>query len=163
MKLDTRIVLGVLVFISVCTSSTTGIAGAAQCTLSATPLAFGKYVPSSTKPSDFSATLQITCTAVGIAPTPVHGTIRLAGRQAGPWGRKLNNGSSALIYQLYLDPARTGPWGNNVSNAISFSGIVSPNSVFRESFTVYGRLLARQWSVRVGNYSDQVMVILDYQ
>lgn len=162
MTLDTRIVLGVLALISVCALSTAGIAGAAQCTLSATPLAFGKYVPSSTKPSDFSATLQITCTAAGTAPTSVHGTIRLASRQAGPLGRKLNNGNGALIYQLYLNPARTEPWGNDVGAAMSFSGIVSPNSAFRESFTVYGRLPAGQSHAWTGKYSDQVMVILDY-
>jgi spore coat protein U-like protein len=66
------------------------------------------------------------------------------------------------MYQLYLNPARTEPWGNDAGATMSFSGIVSPNSMFRESFTVYGRLLAGQSHARTGNYGDQVMVVLDY-
>ena len=136
-------------------------AGGASCGLTATPLAFGNYVPSSNSPTDFTATITVTCIASGAAAVPISGTINLTGA-GGPSGRNLTDGAQQLRYQLYLDPARSVPWGNGGAGAESISGVVGPTTPFRQAFTVYGRVLARQSAARVGHYADQITVILNY-
>jgi len=134
----------------------------ASCGLSATPLAFGNYVPSSSSPTDFTATIIVTCTASGATPAAISGTINLTGA-GGPSGRQLTDGAQQLRYQLYLDPARSVPWGDGSgAGAESISGVVGLTTPLRQAFTVYGRILARQSATRVGNYADHITVILNY-
>jgi spore coat protein U-like protein len=45
---------------------------------------------------------------------------------------------------------------------MSFSGVVGPNSVFRQPITVYGRILARQTDAAVGHYADVITAVLNY-
>jgi spore coat protein U-like protein len=137
-------------------------AGGASCGLSPTPLAFGNHVPSSSSPTDFTATITVTCTASGATPVSISGTINLAGA-GGPAGRHLTDGAHQLRYQLYLDPGRSVQWGNGGgAGAATISGIVSPTTPFRQALTVYGRILARQSDARVGNYTDRFTIILNY-
>ena len=138
-------------------------ADGASCSLSATPLAFGKYMPSSSSPSDFTATITLSCTAWGATPVQIHGTVALTGTGAAPT-RQLTNGARRMRYQLYLDPARTVPWGDggNGGNTVSISGVVGPTTPIRQVLTVYGRILARQSDTLVGDYTDQVDVVLNY-
>lgn len=138
-------------------------AGGASCAVSATPLAFGRYMPAWALPDDLNATITVTCTASGSTPVPIRGTIALT-VAAGPSGRRLNGGRSALRYELYLDPGRTVPWGNGTggTGTILVSGVASPTAPFRQAFTVYGRILARQSGAHVGHYADQATVFLNY-
>jgi spore coat protein U-like protein len=39
------------------------------------------------------------------------------------------------------------------------AGLTSP---FRQVLTVYGRILARQTGTQVGDYTDQITVVLNY-
>jgi spore coat protein U-like protein len=141
----------VLMFVAALAPMPANAGGGAGCSLSATPLAFGKYVPSSGSPSDFTATITVTCTASGATPGPVHGTISLLGA-GGLSGRQLADGGRRLRYQLYLDPARTIVWesGSGGDGTASVSGVVSPTTPCRQTFTVYGRIRARQSEARVG-------------
>lgn len=133
--------------------------GGARCMLGATPLVFGRYLPFSGVPADFSATLTLTCTASGAAPVAFHGTIALSG---GASARHLASGVYKLRYQLYLDPGRRVLWGNGIGGTVSVSGVVSANAVFRQTITVYGRILARQSGARVGVYTDRIMIEMNY-
>ena len=127
-----------------------------------TPLAFGNYVPSSSSPTDFTATITVTCTASGATPAPISGTIHLTGA-GGAAGRHLTDGAHQLRYQLYLDPARTVQWGNGGSaGAASIAGVVIATTPFSQALTIYGRILARQADARVGSYADHFTVILNY-
>ncbi len=132
-------------------------AGGASCAISTTPLAFGRYVPSRNVPVDFTATLTLTCIATGEGSAAVDGTIGLVGSGA----RELNDGAHRLRYQLFVDPARTIPWGEG-ANARSVSGVVDPARPLRATFSVYGRLLARQPNAQVGTYAGQVTAVLNY-
>lgn len=138
-------------------------AGGAACTLSATSLVFGQYVPSRGGPSDFTATLHISCTASGTSSAIVEGTIGLIGPGT-PAARELAAGSHRLRYQLYLDPARTIPWGDGSggtrTKAISIA--VGPAGTARETHTVYGRMRARQSPLTVGHYTGQITAVLNY-
>jgi spore coat protein U-like protein len=136
-------------------------AGAATCTLSATPLNFGRYTPSSGQPTDFTATLTTTCMANGSAPVQVEGAIVLLGVSS---NRKLGQGPHSLRYQIYLDPARTMPWGEGESGGpkVPVSGLAGPQILFRQNITLYGRILARQDNVEVGDYTDRIVAVLTY-
>lgn len=131
-----------------------------SCTLSTTSLAFGRYVPSRNAPLDFTATLSLRCSALGQTPAPVEGTIALLG----PSARSLAGGQNRLRYQLFVDPARTIAWGDGSGNTSTkaISGLVGPATPMRATFTVYGRVLARQSNAQVGSYSDQITAVLSY-
>jgi spore coat protein U-like protein len=152
-----------LMLLAALAPSSADAGGGASCSLSATPLAFGKYVPSSGSPSDFTATISVTCTASGTISIPIHGTISLTGT-GGPSGRQLSDGGYRLRYQLYLDPARTVLWGiiGGGDGTAVISGVVGPAIPFRQALTVYGRVLARQSDARAGSYADQITVVLNY-
>jgi len=140
-----------------------GAGGGANCSLSSTPLVFGTYVPFSSSPSDFTATITVTCNASATVPAPIHGTVTLTGT-TGPSDRRLTSGAYRLRYQLYLDPARTSLWGDGSggSGTVSISGVVNPTTPFRQALTVYGRILARQPRALAGSYADQITVVLNY-
>ncbi len=159
-RLGWRIALGLL---AASAAATANAAGSARCTLSATPLIFGQYVPSRNLPSDFTATLQLTCVASGTATANVEGTIGLIG-PGGSSIRHLADGGRRLRYQLFADPARTIPWGDGAGDTQtkSVSGTVGPAAPMRHTFTIYGRILARQSDAAVGNYSDRITAVLDY-
>jgi spore coat protein U-like protein len=135
--------------------------GAVTCTLSATPLNFGRYTPSSGQPADFTATLTTTCMASGSTPVQVEGAIVLLGSSS---NRKLGRGPDSLRYQIFLDPARTMPWGEGEAGGAKapVSGLAGPQVLFRQNITLYGRILARQDSAKVGEYTDSIMPILHY-
>lgn len=133
-------------------------AGGASCVITTTSLAFGRYVPSRNTPVDFTATLTLTCVATGDGSASVDGTISLIGSPRGP---ELTDGPHRLRYQLFADPARTDPWTDG-AGAQRVSGLVGPVHPLRASFTIYGRILARQPNAQVGNYADHITVVLKY-
>lgn len=138
--------------------ATPASAGGASCVIAATPLAFGRYVPSRNAPADFTATLSLVCTATGDATASIAGAISLLGSST---ERQLSDGPRRLRYQLYSDPARTVAWGDG-SGARKVSGLVGPAMPLRVHFTVYGRILAHQRNAQVGHYSDHITAILTY-
>jgi spore coat protein U-like protein len=157
---------GILVVATVFCVAAAGSAlagGAVSCSLVATPLAFGQYVPFSNLPDDFTATITVTCTATGTTAVPLQGSISLIGAM-GSSGRQLSNGGATLRYHTYLNPARTMYWGDGTGRGgtQAVTGVVGPGIPFSQSYTVYGRILARQSTVRVGTYADQITVMLNY-
>lgn len=140
-----------------------GAVGDVSCSISATPLAFGRYVPYAGFPSDFTTTISLICTTSGSTPVAFRGTVTLTGR-GGPDGRQLTDGANVLRYQLYVDPARTVAWGQGGAGggSIPVSGVVGPTTPLRQELMVYGRILARQATARVGHYADQITAVLNY-
>jgi spore coat protein U-like protein len=137
--------------------------GGVTCSLDITPLQFGEYLPYLGTPSDFTATLTVTCTTSSVAIEPWDGTIALIGAGR-PGGRQLKQGSGLLDYRLYLDPARTLPWGDHSGEGavLPVSGMVGPTAPYRQIIVIYGRIPALQMSATVGRYADQITALLDY-
>ena len=133
-------------------------AGGVSCVISTTPLNFGRYVPSRNAPADFTATLTLSCAATGQETASIEGSIGLLGSAR---DRALSDGPHRLRYQLFSDPARSIPWTDG-AGAKAVSGLVGPSTPLRASFTIYGRILARQRQVQVGNYNDQITAVLNY-
>jgi spore coat protein U-like protein len=156
-------ILAVATLFSVAAADPALAGGVVSCSLAATPLAFGQYVPFSNLPDDFTATITVTCTTTGATAVPLQGSISMIGA-TGASGRQLSNGRATLRYHTYLNPARTIYWGDGTGRGgtQAVTGIVGPGIPFHQSYTVYGRILARQSAVRVGTYADQITVMLNY-
>ena len=153
----------VLSMLAIPTAASARSSGSVTCTLTVTPLQFGEYVPFLGAPTDFTASMTVTCTTTGTAAEPLDGTIALIG-PGRRGGRQLLQGSSQLDYRLYLNPARTVPWGDGggEGTVLRISGTVGPTMPYRQIMVVYGRIPGRQTSAIVGRYSDQITALLDY-
>lgn len=125
------------------------------CVVSAAPLAFGNYDPTSGAGVNGSTTLSVLCT---------RGTSFTAGLNAGGASgatvttRQMSNGANALSYGLYQDTARAVNWGNTPGTdtpAASTAG-VGPTVM-----NVYGAIPASQ-NVPLGVYSDTITVTVTY-
>jgi len=123
------------------------------CTVSATDLAFGDY----TGPQvDGQSRISITCANttpwnVGLNQGTFSGATVTTRRMSGP-------GSSALMYSLYKDAARTTNWGNTIgTDTVSGTGTGST-----QLLNVYGRIPALQSAAVPGIYTDTILVTLTY-
>ena len=131
------------------------------CTVSATPVAFGQYLPVVTTPDDSTGSISVSCTTG--APIQFIGySITLSGGGSGnPAARRMLSGASQLGYQLYRDAARTSVWGNTAAQDVTGGGLLGRTFPFLASHTVHGRIPARQ-AVPVGAYVDTIQVVVTY-
>lgn len=126
-----------------------------SCSVSANPLAFGIYNPTSATPLDATTTLSVLCTVgtsftVGLnAGTAVGATVTT---------RQMSNGANRLNYGLFQEAGRTTNWGNTAGTNTppATTAPVTPTTL-----TVYGRVPASQ-NVPVGDYTDTITVTVNY-
>lgn len=137
--------------------------GGITCSVSATSLSFGNYVPFSSVPTDANATITVNCSATGSSTVPLSGTISLTSTRTS-YARQLTSGANILRYHTYLNSGMTMFWGDGTGLGATqpVSGSVGPSSPFQQSFTVYGAIPARQTTTPVGSYTDQITVTLNY-
>ena len=141
-------------------------ADAASCTVSATGVAFGIYVPTPATPTDNTGTVTVTCSAVA---QPVQYTIALnAGQNSGGSfsNRRMRNATSDtfLSYQLYANSTRTTIWGNDSGGtstvADSYFCVLCVNQ--SRNYTAFGRLPGQQFSATPGVHTDTVTVTVTF-
>lgn len=126
-----------------------------SCSVSATPLAFGTYNPTSATPLDATTTLSVLCTV---------GTSFTVGLNAGTAAgatvttRQMSNGANRLNYALFQQAGRTTNWGNTpgTDTPPATTAPVTPSAL-----TVYGRVPAGQ-NVPAGDYTDTITVTVNY-
>lgn len=125
------------------------------CLVTALPLAFGTYDPTSATPLDQTTTITSTCTlgttyTLGLnAGTGVGGTTTTRVMTGTPAG--------LLNYQLFQNAGRTTNWGNNPgTDTVAGTGTGLP-----QLSTVYGRIPATQ-NQPAGSYLDTITVTLTY-
>jgi spore coat protein U-like protein len=126
-----------------------------SCVVSANPLSFGSYDPTSATPLDASTTLSVLCT-VGSSFTV--GLNAGTGTGSTVTARKMTNGANTLNYALYQEAARANNWGNTPGTDTP-PATTAP--VLATALTVYGRIPAGQ-NVAAGGYTDTVTVTVNY-
>jgi spore coat protein U-like protein len=138
-------------------------ASGSSCSLAATSLVFNEYVPFDSSPTDVTATITVNCTATGSTTVPLTGSISLSSTSSS-YSRQLSDGSYVLRYHTYQNAGRTMFWGNGsgLGGTVAVSGMVGPSTPFQQTYTVYGRIPARQSGATVGSYTDQITVALNY-
>ncbi len=133
----------------------------AACTVSASNLSFGQYLPSSGSAVDTTGNVAVTCS--GLLSVLVGYTISLSTGASGSYAaRALNSGANSLAYNLYTNLLRTTVWGNGSgSSTVSGSILVQLVVPTTNNHTVYGRIPASQ-NVAPGSYSDTITVTVNY-
>jgi spore coat protein U-like protein len=124
------------------------------CILTANPLAFGNYNPTSSANVDASTTVLVTCTQ-GTAYNVGLGAG--AGSGATTTTRKLTSSGHTLNYTLYQDASRSINWGNTVAT----DTVSATAGLTATTHTVYGRIAGSQ-NTTAGSYTDSVTVTVTY-
>ena len=127
---------------------------AAACTISATNLAFGAYVPTAALPTNGTSTVTTTCTLA--APYDI-GLNAGTGTGATVAARKMTSGANLLTYSLYQDATHLVVWGNTIGTdtiALVGTGLAVPT-------TVFGQIPALQ-NASVGSYTDTITATVTF-
>lgn len=133
---------------------------AANCSISALPVAFGGYNPLAVSAADAVGQVTVTCTnLVSLLLTYSVSLSRGAGSFA---SREMANGANRLRYNLYTDPTRLIVWGDGSAGTSkvtnTFLAVLLGVSA---SHTVYGRVPALQ-NVAIGGYSDTITATVEW-
>lgn len=133
----------------------------ADCSVAATPMAFGLYDPQAGA-LDSVATITISCSGI-ILLSSVPYEVQISAGNSGNFNpRAMSDGSDNLNYNLYTSSARTAIWGdgsgvtNTVTGSVPIVLLVGSASEF-----VYGRLFGGQ-SVTAGAYTDNPTITVVY-
>ena len=125
------------------------------CIVSANPLNFGNYDPTSVTNLDGTTTLSVLCT-IGTSYTVGLNVGTASG--ATVTTRKMTNGANTLNYALYQETGRTTNWGNTPGTDTP-AATTAP--IGASSFTVYGRVPSGQ-NEPIGSYTDTITVTVNY-
>lgn len=147
-----------------CTSALS--AGTCSVTVSATPLAFGNYNPSNSTANTVTSTITVSATLTGVSLlTTVSYSISLGGGVTGTIAdRRLagGTGGSSLGYNLYTPGNYDVVWGiDGVTDSMGAIATVLGTRI-NKNYTVYGRAAAGQYVSPGSNYSDTIVVTVNY-
>jgi len=128
-----------------------------ECTVSSSTVNFGAYDPVSANastPNDSTGTVNVYCTTGTLATV----SLDAGSHASGSTRRLLGTTGDFLTYEIYNDSARSVVWNTvNTDSGTSVSKLTPING----GFTAYGRIPAAQ-DVRIGSYSDTVLVTVNY-
>lgn len=158
MRRRTRSLLAALSVVASATPIDGGLRAAVMqaCTVSTTPLAFGRYVPGQAVDHIVSGSIAFNCTV----SQPISILVDLGHGGTGPM-RAMRHGTQTLTYQIYFDPAATMVWGDGTRGSQFYTNPAPP---VRTTVVVpfYGRVPAGQRNLAVGSYTDGVVVKIIY-
>jgi spore coat protein U-like protein len=128
----------------------------AACTLSSTTISFGTYDVFQAGPTDSTGTITYRCDN---KDRNVRITIS-AGSSGTFTSRMLRNSAETMAYNLFLNAGFTQVWGDGTGGTTAYF-LHNPPNKKDVAVTVYSRIPGGQ-DVPVGNYSDTVVVTLEY-
>lgn len=139
-------------------------AAAVSCSGGSVTLAFGGYDVLSAAPADAQASLVVTCTRnggaptttieVGLGPSLTSGSVQNR-QMAGPGGYLLN-------YNVYQDATRLTVWGDTSGVDTMSQDLTLPNKATGSvTFTLFGRLFQGQ-DVSAGSYNDSLLITVSF-
>jgi spore coat protein U-like protein len=128
----------------------------AACTLSSTTISFGTYDVFQAGPTDSTGTITYRCDN---KDRDVRITIS-AGSSGTFTSRMLRNSAETMAYNLFLNAGFTQVWGDGTGGTTAYF-LHNPPNKKDVAVTVYSRIPGGQ-DVPVGNYSDTVVVTLEY-
>ena len=135
-----------------------------SCSVSATPVAFGTYNPMSSSPQDSDGSILLSCGGLvgGLVTYVVTLSKGLNSTTFSP--RRMASGANLLNYDFYTSSAYSSIWGDGTGGSQKTSGTLSILVVggTTKQLVVYGRIPGSQSAVKVGSYSDSVVVTVTY-
>jgi len=139
----------------------------ADCSVSATGVAFGIYDPTTTAPNDSSGNVTVVCTHVSGGASQISYSVALSTGGSGTYAqRRLSGTSTPLAYNLYTNTARSIVWGNGTAGTAAPSNTVTVgpgvgNGRREDVHPMYGRISAQQDALQ-GSYSDSIVITLTF-
>jgi spore coat protein U domain-containing protein, fimbrial subunit CupE1/2/3/6 len=123
-----------------------------------TAVSFGSYDALNTNPLDQTGSVTFNCSLLALQTL----TVDLSkGNSATYSSREMRKGGGGtLLYNLYLDAARTLVWGDATGGTVHF-GPYLPLLGQDHTVTIYGRIPARQASP-AGAYTDTVVATINF-
>jgi len=139
-------------------STTMGVTATvtANCTISATPVAFGSVDTLSGANVDANGTVTVSCT--NGAPWTLSADAG-GGSGATMAVRRMTFGANTLNYTIHTTAGHGTVWGNGTSSTATIGGTGTGAA---QTVTVYGRIFSGQTGVPAGSYSDTVNVTVTY-
>ena len=132
-----------------------GSAAAIGCRVTVVPFAFGNYIPGDTFPLDVTNNIDVRCQGTA--------GFFLATLSTGASGsfaeRHMLSGPSIMLYNFYINPARTIVWGDGTGGSLPIVRIKPRPGRQDFALPVYGRIPPAQ-SVGSGTYSDDIIVTI---
>jgi spore coat protein U-like protein len=131
----------------------------AACTVTATPVTFGVYIPFSGVATNSTGSVTVHCNGAYTNPYRIALNAGLNSGGGSFANRRMKSGVSFLSYQLYTDAAHTIIWGDGTGGSVVVS--VSCTGNCTKTQTVYGRIPALQ-GVAPGGYVDTTTVTVSF-
>ena len=128
----------------------------AACTVSASGINFGSYSVFAPGAATSTATITYNC---GNHDKNIEIDLS-AGSSGSLTTRTLTQGTDALNYNLYTDPALTLIWGDGTGGTDNYTKFNPANSV-DVNVSIYGRIPPQQ-DVRVGSYTDSIVATVNF-
>ncbi|MCB8881559.1 spore coat protein U domain-containing protein [Acidisoma cellulosilytica] len=126
---------------------------ASSCTVGATNIAFGAYVP--TAASVGNSTITATCTSA-VTPSVTLG-FGNAGSSLPRYMASATTSTSHLPYYLFQDSMLSVPWGLTSNQTVTMSSSTGIGTI-----TVYGQIPANEFVPAATDYTDTINVTLTY-
>ncbi|PIQ13010.1 MAG: SCPU domain-containing protein [Hydrogenophilales bacterium CG_4_9_14_3_um_filter_59_35] len=135
----------------------------ADCTVSATGVAFGSYSFTNPAPTDAASNVVVSCSLLGLFSLLVTYDILLSPGGSGSYApRKMTSGANQLQYNLYTNAGRSIVWGDGTAGtSIVSDGYPLGTGTTVRNYPVYGRLPAGQ-NTPAGAYTDIITVTVNY-
>ncbi len=139
----------------------------ATCSVTATGVSFGTYIPNQAMPADSAGSMTIACVKglLDSLPLTVSYSVDIGrGSSVSYSPREMTSGANTLRYNLYRDTSRLSIWGDttggtsNVTAALQLPAPLGSASVMHN---VYSRIFAGQNAVP-GIYADSIVVTVAY-
>ena len=151
--MSARCLLVVCIVAGIAALAPDGVAAQMNCRVTTRPLPFGTYAPGVATPLDVTGSIDIRCAGQqGIFIVTIG-----AGSSGTYAARSMLSGAFTMLYNLYVNSARTLVWGDGTGGSVISGGVKTRNGRQDFSLPVYGRVPPQQ-SVAAGFYQDDVLV-----
>jgi spore coat protein U-like protein len=118
--------------------------GAADCTITSTPITFGNYDPLSSTALAGTGTLSFSCdSGVGVG-TGTMPQVLLSTGSGTYLQRTMTNGANILNYNLYTSASYATVWGDGTAGTGTITGTYAHSNSPPTIFTMYGLIPALQ-------------------
>jgi len=126
-----------------------------NCTVSATPLAYGNYDPTSASNTTGTNTITVTCTDADAYTIALNGGTTSGGTIS---QRKMTNGASnTLNYNIYQDSGHITLWGDGTTGTTENG----TGSGAAQNYTAYGEITHAQ-TAPAGSYTDTITTTISF-
>lgn len=137
----------------------TALPARAECLVETKAIVFPQYDVYSVKALEAEGALSYKCTSDQIGVTTTF-RITIEPSADGTFVHRMKRGAEVLLYDLFIDPARTMIWGNGSKGTLAYVGACCAVGKYTTA-GIYARIAPGQ-DVSDGRYSDTLLVTFEF-